>query len=379
MQNKVMRLIFALGIALALFGVGIDYLLPGASPGLNLPQLLIIAAGLALSAGAWRLRRPQVWQRLSGNKSALIAKALMITLLTLFALEIVLTVWGMPTYFPSEPPEMVVEIDSWRTCDHLGCRYDYESAMETCAAGLIQDRHCIVNRQGFADSDEFVAADFANRMRVMTLGDSFTQGFSADVGYSFVETIETLLPDIILWNTAIHGSGTTQAIATFQEYAPVLQPQLTILGFYMNDFRDNVAPLDGWLSLMDSEGVQYFVRRFQFDRWGNPVELPADEVNAYLAMGYKPPLTELERAVGLTRLGTLLLRLLDMLGSDQVNDSIDNQLRLTRQFLTQLRDAAAELDSALLVLLIPRSEYFTDPVDLYSLAIELAEELKIPT
>ena len=39
-----------IGLLIALFGVGIDYLLPGASPGLNLPQLLIIAVQASLIA-----------------------------------------------------------------------------------------------------------------------------------------------------------------------------------------------------------------------------------------------------------------------------------------------------------------------------------------
>ena len=42
---------------LALFGIGVDYLLPGTGPGFNLPQLLIAGAGLALTLVATQLRR----------------------------------------------------------------------------------------------------------------------------------------------------------------------------------------------------------------------------------------------------------------------------------------------------------------------------------
>ncbi|MDE2638001.1 MAG: hypothetical protein OXI30_16675 [Chloroflexota bacterium] len=46
-----------LGMIIALFGIGADYILPGANPGLNLPQLLIIALGFAIAVAAHRFYR----------------------------------------------------------------------------------------------------------------------------------------------------------------------------------------------------------------------------------------------------------------------------------------------------------------------------------
>ena len=64
MRGKIATgLIIALGMLIALAGVAIDYILPGTSPGLNLPQLLIIAAGLAVSIGALWFRRSRTRQR----------------------------------------------------------------------------------------------------------------------------------------------------------------------------------------------------------------------------------------------------------------------------------------------------------------------------
>ena len=76
----------------------------------------------------------------------------------------------------------------------------------------IVGRPCIVNRQGFADNDDFVVGDdFGSRMRMMMMGDSFTQGYSADIGNSYVEYIEAIFPEFIVWNTAISGNGTNRA------------------------------------------------------------------------------------------------------------------------------------------------------------------------
>ena len=366
MLNYVFNLLLVLGAMIALFGVAVDYLLPGTSPGLNLPQLLIIAAGLSLSFGAWQLRRPEVRRKFSGTKRTLVAKVLLIALITLLVLEFALSIWGMPTYFPSVIPGQDVIVSDFRICDELGCRPATDATRRGCADRSIVGRPCIINRQGFADKDDFVVGDdFGSRMRMMMMGDSFTQGYSADIGESYVEFLEAVFPEIIVWNTAISGNGTNRAAAAFQAFAPTLRPQLSVLGFVMNDFRDNLVPHDDWLVLEDVNGAVHFVRRFRFDRWGNPVELSADVVYAYLAKGYNPPLSELERVTGLTRLGTLLLRLLDNLGNVYTDESLENQHRLTRQYLIQLRDAASELDSTLLVLLVPRTKDIGDPGEEY--------------
>ena len=369
----------ALGVAIALFGAAFDFIVRGASPGVNLPQMLIIAAGFALAAGSWRFRRARPRRRIRGAKTRAIAISLLISLITFIALEFVLTIWGIPTYFPSEIPGSSVIVSDLRTCDDLGCRPGVQATRRGCADGTITGRQCIVNQQSFGDSEDFVVKDdFDERTRIILMGDSFVQGYSADIGKSFAAHLESAFPESIIWNTALSGNGTRQAEAAFRAFAPQLRPQLAILGFYMNDFRDNLLPHDDRLLLQDSAGVSYVVRRFQIDRWGNPVQLPADVVNAYLAAGYVPPVSELERAIGLTRLGSLALRIADLIGADSIDESMENQLRLTRDYLTRLRDGASAQDTTLLVLLVPRREDIDEFSELYLTAIEVMEDLEIP-
>ncbi len=378
-MNYLSSFLIALGAAIALFGAAFDFIVPGASPGVNLPQMLIIAAGLALAAAAWRLRSARPRRRIRASKARAIAISLLLSLVTLFVLEIVLTVGGIPTYFPSEIPDRSVIVSDSRTCDDLGCRPGVQATRRGCADGTITGRQCIVNQQSFADSEDFVVKDdFDERTRIILMGDSFVQGYSADIGKSFAAHLEAEYPEFIIWNTAISGNGTRQAEAAFRAFAPQLRPQLAILGFYMNDFRDNLLPHDDRLLLQDSAGVSYVVRRFQIDRWGNPVQLPADLVNAYLAAGYIPPVSELERAIGLTRLGTLALRIMDVLGAGSIDESMENQLRLTRDYLTRLRDSASAQDTTLLVLLVPRRADIDEFSELYLTAIAVMEDLEIP-
>lgn len=379
MKNLATSVVFVFGAAIALAGIAIDYLLPGTSPGINLPQILIIAAGLVLSIAAVLARRGKTRYLPSSTFGKTFVSIVVVTMATLLALELLLSVWGMPTYFPSQLPEAQVTVTRSGVCDKRGCRFKYDETKASCAAGELSGRNCKVNRQGYADDDDFVVgADFDGRTRILTLGDSFTLGLSADVGSSFVETVEAAFPDAILWNVAITNTGTIHDLAAFNEYAPILKPQLTILGFYMNDFRDNLRQVETGIQLRDSEGNIRSGQYLQYDRWGNLFELPRKVAFAYASHGARPPTTELERAVGSTRLGTLLLRFMDIISTFVVDASFGQQVQLARQYLTQLRDGAFALDSHLLVVLVPQRSDIGAPGNIYKRAIELMEDLGIP-
>lgn len=379
MMKRTSRILLVLGVLVALFGAGVDYLVPGASPGLNLPQFLIIAAGAALALGATRLRRAGSRRRRSSGRAKTILRFALVTLLTLLLLELILAAWGRPTYFPRQIPSINARELPWGFCDELGCRKRYEAVVDACAAGYLTGVRCVINRDGFGDTDEFVVgADFPQRDRILLLGDSYTRGFFAEVGKSFVDAIEGAMPEAIVWNVSEPGTATNQAVLSFNGIAPRLKPQLSILGFYMNDFPENLVPKDMSLRLIDDEGKQYFVKRFEVDRWGNAVDLPERIVNAYLAAGARPPTSELENILGTTHLGTLALRTLDFALGLNEDESFERQTSETRKYLTQLRDAAAALDSQLLILLIPQSNDVNTPDRSYRTARQLFEELRLP-
>ena len=208
MLNFITAILVVVGTLIALIGIAIDYLLPGTSPGINLPQAVIIAAGLAIAFVASRLRRPSVRRRLLGSRGKSLLTVLFIAFITLLILELVLTAVGIPTYFPRELSGKEFQIVSWQTCDEHGCRLNTEGVSAQCAAGLLSGRRCLANRQGYADTEDFVAADdFDERTRILTLGDSFTQGFSADLGKSFVEVLEANFPEVVVWNAGITTTG----------------------------------------------------------------------------------------------------------------------------------------------------------------------------
>ena len=379
------KTLFVLGLVIATVGIALDYLLPAASPGFNLPQLLIVAAGIGLSSIAALFRHESLRNRFFGAFKRNIVPALIISLLTLLAIELALTALGLPTYYPREFPNDSFVQDfqgiSWLTCDEKGCRLNYERITAACAAGEFTGRRCIVNQQGYPNAEDFHwREELEEQFRIITLGDSFTQGASADVGKSYVERLRADIPAAAIWNLAIASTGTKQDIQAYDQIAPRFRPQLTIHGFCMNDFTDNLLLNYADLQLRNAEGhIMFFPRYPQAwrDRWGRPIQLPQQLVIRYAIAGYPPPLSGLEAGLGVTQLGTIALRLLDRAASTVYNRS-QEEVEKTRQYLAQLRHNIMAVDSEYLVLLIPEPADIRDPSARIANAVMLMEELGIP-
>ena len=391
-MNTVFTLLAGLGILMALFGIGTE-LLPGAHPGLNLPQISVIAAGLALALVAFALRSATVrlmGRRVLQNVRKYGVPSLVITMITLAALELALTAAGIPTYFPppiDDVPAPFYEPAPWWTCDEAGCHFVQEHVAAGCESGHLSDRECLImNRQGFHDTQDFVVGDdFDGRMRILMLGDSFTFGMTADIGKSYVETIEANFPQSIVWNTGMNSAGTEQALASFQVYAPILQPQITILGFVMNDFMENILWMDQQIIGIDWENKLFRIRRQDIDtRSGSVIKLDYEELY-YRQYHVDPPNSELEQFIGRTRLGSLLPRILNGIRWQEKNLYITQPVSLrnriidvTRRYLKSLRAAAAAQDTTLLVLVIQNRTDFTAPTPYYQAALQLFKELEMP-
>ena len=124
--NAAFTLLAGMGILIAIFGIGLDFLFPYTSPGFNLPQLLLVIAGLTLSLVALALRREdrrrRVFQKVGGHWASVVP----ITFVTLIVLEIVLVALGMGTYYPTKIPQKWIEPVPWWRCDEAGCRYVYD-------------------------------------------------------------------------------------------------------------------------------------------------------------------------------------------------------------------------------------------------------------
>lgn len=369
------------GIALAAVGLLLDWLLPHTTPGLNLPQLLVIGLGLALTLSAVWLHKHGMPARFRGLTRRQLLKAGFISLLTLLALELALTAIGFGTYYPAEIPQRWIERVDWLVCDADGCRYVPERMRDQCDDGALSGRDCMLNRLGYHDRKDFTAAAAMGKSpRILMLGDSFTAGFSAGIGQSFAELIEARYANGVVWNTAIGGKGTNHALASFRKWSPELQPHIAILGFVMNDYDDNVLPLDSYYVGVDLRSDRpVLVRQYQIDLWGNVVKLDEQRALYFFRSGVEPPATEWHYRAGTTRLGSLALRTAHALGEQLVADArFNRKVDITREYLQGLRDAAAARGTALLAVLVPELSHIDQPSQRYSTSRQLMRQLAIP-
>lgn len=384
MNRLLYNLLFAIGLLVVLYGVGVDYIMPGASPGLNLLQVLTISIGAVLAASAYLLRRFGIPPRFKRNLRRNSLKALAIVLITLLVLEILLTMLGMPTYYPVGFSDEPLELVPWWTCNEQGCRYVQDATVDACAKGIMRGRSCIVNKEGFGDSHDFTVENgFDERTRILFLGDSFTRGFGADVGESYVETVEQRLPEAVVWNAGVGGTGTNQAVTTFSDLGPQLQPQLTILGFYTNDFEDNLYPIDAKIRFVRENGRIDVIRNVYFDQNGNLVWVPPTvSFVDYAVAGRLPIPGAFERFLGNTRLGSLALELrkrFESLWKAPIPDPhFQRSIELTGGYLSELRQLVESQGSAFLVVMIDNRKDMDLPKMRFEAAVELLDELEIP-
>jgi hypothetical protein len=370
-----------LGIGFGVSSIAVEHL-PNARPGFNNFQVLLLIAGFILTPTAFLLRRAGARGAMQKRIRKYPLAGIAVTIATLVALELILASAGVPSHYPAEIPTVAIEAAPWWTCDESGCHYVAAHIGEVCDSAPNTVWPCIVNQQGYYDRQDFVWVDeLDERLRIITMGDSFTFGLSAAAGKSFVDVIESLSPRSVVWNTGISGIGTKQALASFMAFAPILKPQLAIYGMYVNDMDDNLLPIDGYFVGVNAEGRPIGIRNHRVDKWGNLSKLEQSTAIFYHEHGVDPPSSEAERLLGLTRLGSLLLNAVDTFGNASglaLQIRHEKRLAATRDSLATLRDEAAALDTALLIVLIPsKDDLRAGPGLRHRAAIALFDELSI--
>lgn len=107
------------------------------------------------------------------------------------------------------------------------------------------------NSLGLSD-EEIDPNNKDHELRILFLGDSFTWGgYSGNLPEALPNLLEEKLQphnkfpgtDIQVINAGVPGYGTKQEVALYKKLAPIISPDIVILGFFVgNDFLDNL----GW-------------------------------------------------------------------------------------------------------------------------------------
>lgn len=102
----------------------------------------------------------------------------------------------------------------------------------------------VTNAQGFRDERDFGYEKPPGRLRVLTLGDSHTEGFEVRQAQTYSAVVERFLRakgvDAEVINTGVSGFSTAEELAFLENEGIHYKPDVVVLGFFANDFEDNI-------------------------------------------------------------------------------------------------------------------------------------------
>ena len=102
----------------------------------------------------------------------------------------------------------------------------------------------VTNSKGFRNTKEFTYEKPANTIRVLSLGDSHTQGHEVRQDFTFSAVLERFLnqhkshAEVI--NAGVSGFGNAEELVFLENEGFKYKPDVVVLAFFANDFEDNV-------------------------------------------------------------------------------------------------------------------------------------------
>ena len=102
----------------------------------------------------------------------------------------------------------------------------------------------IINEQGLRNDKDFGYEKPEGVIRVLSLGDSHTQGYEVRQDYTFSAIIDKYLNDrgykSEVINAGISGFSTAEELLYLENEGIKYKPDYVVLGFYANDYQDNI-------------------------------------------------------------------------------------------------------------------------------------------
>jgi hypothetical protein len=102
----------------------------------------------------------------------------------------------------------------------------------------------VTNERGFRDVRRFDYAKPADTLRVLSLGDSQTQGYEVKQEATFSAVLERYLRGrgvkAEVLNAGVSGFSTAEELAFLENEGYKYRPDVVVLGFFVNDFEDNL-------------------------------------------------------------------------------------------------------------------------------------------
>jgi hypothetical protein len=138
------------------------------------------------------------------------------------------------------------------------------------------------NSKGLRNDREFSYVKPKDVVRVLTLGDSHTQGYEVRQGFTYSKIIEKQLKkkgvNAEVINTGVSGFSTAEELLYLENEGYKYKPDYVVLGFFANDYEDNLKSglfklnEDGSLSIEKYEHIpgvkiQNFIYAIPLVKW----------------------------------------------------------------------------------------------------------------
>jgi hypothetical protein len=102
----------------------------------------------------------------------------------------------------------------------------------------------VTNSRGFRNAGEIPYEKPHGTLRLVSVGDSHTQGYEVRQAFTYTAVAERTLAerqvDVQAINAGVSGWSTAEALAFVENEAVRYQPDAVVLGFFANDFEDNL-------------------------------------------------------------------------------------------------------------------------------------------
>jgi hypothetical protein len=227
----------------------------------------------------------------------------------------------------------------------------------------------VINSKGLRDR-EFAYEKPAGTSRILVLGDSFTCGYGVDADETYAKVLERLLGaggasiasagaagaagskwEVI--NAGVGSTGTAHQLAFFETEGYKYGPDIVVLGFFQNDFTDNLA--SGLYTVEAGRLVKHDARTTIWRRiQGIVCHVPG--YNTFFASSHLLNFAKVRVARRhYQQLGTRYDQPGGQLGADTERQA--QALEITKALISALRDTCARHQSRLVVLLIPKIDY----------------------
>jgi lysophospholipase L1-like esterase len=184
--------------------------------------------------------------------------------------------------------------------------------------------------------------------RILALGDSFTWGWGVPQGEEWVAIMERTIDErlgrdaVVAVNGGVNAYGTENELALLERIGRDVAPDLVLVGFFANDFTDNLFGATGVYTVKDGYLYDHFTQDYFREHW------LARESHLYrlIVRGVQAARTKWFGALPSTR------------PIKQFTEAeFEEGMRLSERHLLRMRDLCTELGARFAVVWLPADVY----------------------